>query len=151
TTAAHRPTYCKVLLCRYNRLMDANTVRSAVRAAHATPIDKLLPILETDLRQGLEPLSLNTRQTAFGPNQLTEAPPPSRWLKLLAQFQDLVIWILIVAAVVSGYLGEWVDALAIVAIVILNGVIGFMQEERAERALAALQKLSAPMAKVRRG
>jgi len=82
---------------------------------------------------------------------LAETPPIPTWQKLLAQFKDLVIWILLVAAIVSGVLGEWIDAIAILAIVLLNGMIGYFQEERAEQALAALQKLSSPMAKVLRG
>jgi Ca2+-transporting ATPase len=88
--------------------------------------------------------------TSFGPNRLAEASPVPLWRKLLEQFRDLVIWILIVAAIISGVLGEWVDTIAILSIVLLNGVIGFFQEERAGRALAALQKLSSPMAKVLR-
>ncbi|HEX5104289.1 MAG TPA: cation-translocating P-type ATPase [Pirellulaceae bacterium] len=97
---------------------------------------------------GLSDVEVQAQRARHGWNQLEESPPPPLWQKLLAQFKDLVIWILIVAAVVSGALGEWVDAIAILAIVLLNGVIGFMQEERAQRALAALQKLSAPVAKV---
>src|SRR5262249_12090751 len=72
------------------------------------------------------------------------------WRKFLGQFNDIVIWILIVAALVSGILGEWTDATAIVAIVLLNAILGFIQEEKAERALAALQKLAAPSARVLR-
>jgi Ca2+-transporting ATPase len=83
-----------------------------------------------------------------GFNELVEAPPVPLWRKFLSQFTDLVIWILIVAALISGLLGEWADTLAILAIVLLNGLLGFFQEERAEQALAALQKLSAPLAKV---
>ena len=68
--------------------------------------------------------------------------------EVLSQFNDLVIWILIVAAVISGGMGEWADTAAIAAIVLLNGLLGFIQEEKAGRALAALQRLSAPLAKV---
>jgi Ca2+-transporting ATPase len=91
------------------------------------------------------------RLSKHGPNELAQAPPVSALKRLLRQFSDLVIWILIVAAVISGVVGEWADSLAILSIVLLNGIIGFLQEGKAERALAALQKLSAPMAKVLRG
>ncbi|MDP6446790.1 MAG: metal-transporting ATPase, partial [Pirellulaceae bacterium] len=62
-----------------------------------------------------------------------------------------MIWILIAAALISGALGEWADTLAILAIVLLNGCLGFYQEARAERSLAALHSLSAPTVRVLRG
>jgi Ca2+-transporting ATPase len=104
----------------------------------------------TDPQQGLEPQEVVRRRDKYGANELTEAASEPLWKKLLAQFRDLVIWILIVAAVIAGLMGEWVDTVAILTIVVLNGVIGFMQEERAEKALASLQKMSSPMAKVLR-
>ncbi|MFM2093470.1 MAG: Calcium-transporting ATPase, partial [Planctomycetota bacterium] len=64
------------------------------------------------------------------------------------QFSELVIWILIIAAILSGWMGEWADTAAILAIVLVNGILGFLQEEKAGRALAALQKMSSPTAKV---
>lgn len=83
-----------------------------------------------------------------GLNELPEAPPPS-WLKLfLSQFSSLLVWVLIGAAIVSGMLEDWIDASAILAIVFLNGVLGFVQEFRAERSLAALRKMSVAMAHV---
>lgn len=115
---------------------------------YARPIEEVLASLEVDRDHGLSAREADARLHRYGANQLTAAPPEPVWRKLAAQFQNLVIWILIAAAVISGALGEWVDALAIVAIVILNGVIGFLQETRAEQALAALQRLSAPTARV---
>ena len=70
------------------------------------------------------------------------------WRKFLRQFGDLVVLILIAAAIIAGILDEWADSLAILAIVCLNAVIGFVQEHRAERALAALRRLATPTAKV---
>jgi Ca2+-transporting ATPase len=78
-------------------------------------------------------------------------PRPPWWRRFAGQFADLVVWILVAAAIVSGTLGQWIDATVILAIILLNGFIGFFQEEKAERALSALQKLSAPHAKALRG
>ena len=91
-----------------------------------------------------------SRLAKYGPNELSEAPGTPLWKRLANQFRALVIWILIVAAIISGVMAEWADAIAILAIVLLNGIIGFLQEEKAARSLAALRKLSAPMAKVTR-
>ena len=115
---------------------------------HVVHVERLFEILKTDAVRGLTDAQIAEARSRHGFNELAEAPPVPRWKKLLGQFKELVIVILIVAAVIAGLLGEWTDALAILAIVVLNGILGFLQEERAEHALAALRKLSAPLAKV---
>ena len=118
-------------------------------SAYAMPVERVLSLAgDVSPEQGLPALEVQERFRRFGANQLAEAPPVPVWRKLTAQFSDLVIWILIFAAVISGLMKEWADTAAILAIVIVNGIIGFLQEEKAGRALAALQKLSSPMAKV---
>lgn len=119
--------------------------------AHTLPPEQVLSALQSQDEQGLSDERVAQLRERYGPNQLASPPPPSLLVRLLAQFSDLVIWILIIAAVISGAMGEWIDTFAILAIVLLNGVIGFFQEERAEKALAALQKMSAPMAAAIRG
>lgn len=118
--------------------------------AYAADVEALRAHFETDLRQGLRGEQAAERLARHGYNQLEQGPPTPLWRKLARQFKDLVVWILIFAAIISGLMGDLVDTLAILAIVVLNGVIGFLQEEKAERALAALEQLSTPMAKVRR-
>lgn len=100
--------------------------------------------------RGLTEAQAAERRAVFGWNELTAAPPTPLWKKFLAQFQDLVVWLLIVAAVISGVTADWTDAAAIIAIVLLNAVLGFFQEERAEQALAALRRLIVPVAKTYR-
>jgi len=90
------------------------------------------------------------RLAANGPNTLKEGRRISRLQIFLAQFNSLIVWILIAAGVISGLLGEGVDAVAILAIVVLNAIIGFYQESQAEQSIAALKKMTAPQAKVRR-
>jgi len=104
--------------------------------------------LETDLQSGLSSSAAADRRTKYGPNQLREQKGRTPLRIFLEQFADFMIWVLIGAAVVSGFLKEWVDAAAIVAIVILNAILGFIQEHRAERSLQALRKLAAPFSKV---
>ncbi len=116
---------------------------------HALDIAAALELLDAR-HDGLREGDALERRSRDGLNQLAEAPLPSRWRKLLNQFKDLVIWILIVAALIAGLVGEWPDTVAILAIVLLNALIGFFQEERAEKAIAALRKMSSPMARVLR-
>ena len=99
---------------------------------------------------GLSVQEAAKRLSADGPNELTEGERISPFHIFLRQFKSLIIWILIVAGVVSGLLGEVVDAIAILAIVVLNATIGFYQEYNAEKSVAALKKMAAPQAKVRR-
>jgi len=91
------------------------------------------------------------RLTRDGRNELVEAKPIKPWTILLGQFKSVIVWILIVAGILSGVLGEVVDSIAILAIVVLNALVGFYQEFNAEKSLAALKKMTAPKAKVLRG
>ncbi|MEW5802770.1 MAG: cation-translocating P-type ATPase [bacterium] len=105
-------------------------------------------LLATDLSSGLTQKEAELRLQKYGPNQLKEKKGHSPFRLFLEQFRDFIIWVLLGAAFVSGFLGEWVDAWAIVVIVILNALLGFIQEYRAEKSLAALKKLSSPTSKV---
>ncbi|HXI10328.1 MAG TPA: HAD-IC family P-type ATPase, partial [Thermodesulfobacteriota bacterium] len=110
-------------------------------------VEQVTEGLATDPEKGLSNSEAASRAEKWGPNRLTEQKRESAFLKFLKQFTEFIILVLIGAAAVAGALGEWVDALAIMAIVVMNGVIGFVQEEKAERVMEALKKLSAPVAK----
>ena len=100
---------------------------------------------------GLDAGEARRRLLALGPNELGRAHRVSPWPVLLAQFQNLLILILLTATAVSAYLGEVVEAIAIGVIVGFAILLGFIQEYRAERAIAALRKMAAPVARVLRG
>jgi P-type Ca2+ transporter type 2C len=114
---------------------------------HAASAEDVVQYLGTHRDDGLASHVAAERLEQHGRNELAHAPAEPWWRRLVRQFSDLLIWILIAAAVISGVLGEWIDAIAILAIVAVNGVLGFVQEGRAEQALAALRKLSSPHAK----
>ena len=99
---------------------------------------------------GLSSAEAAARLAASGPNVLREPPSPSPLTILGRQFQGLVMWVLVGAVVLSAVLGDWVEAAAIAALLVLNGFVGFLQEWRAESALAALRSLGAPRATVLR-
>jgi len=111
-------------------------------------IEEIEGRLGTSLTTGLGGAEAAERLKRFGPNRLQEKKKRSAVGQFLDQFKDFMIWVLIGAALVSGFLGEWVDALAIIAIVILNAILGFIQEYRAEKSLAALKRMSSPNSKV---
>ncbi|MDD5131096.1 MAG: calcium-translocating P-type ATPase, SERCA-type [bacterium] len=100
--------------------------------------------------QGLKQETALQRLLEFGENKISEAKTKNPWLIFFGQFNSFIIYVLFGACLVSAGLGEWIDALAILAIVIINSVLGFIQEYKAERSLKALKNLSAPTAKVRR-
>ncbi|MDO8263700.1 MAG: calcium-translocating P-type ATPase, PMCA-type [Gallionella sp.] len=106
--------------------------------------------LESDLQSGLSASDAAKRLAQFGPNALQEKRARSPWRMLLDQFSDFMIVVLIVAAIISGIVGDLGDTIAIVVIVILNAVIGFIQEYRAERAMVALKRMAEANAHVLR-
>ncbi len=107
--------------------------------------------LDTDLASGLAPSEAAARLSLHGANSLREAPGRGPWSIFFSQFLDFIIWVLAAAALVSGFLQEWIDAAAIIAILILNAILGFIQEYRAEKSLHALKSLAAPFSRVIRG
>src|SRR5512137_613134 len=117
-------------------------------AAHAWSIEQTAQELGTDLKKGLTSAEASARLAKYGPNELKEKPRPGFLSLLLDQFKDFLIIILIAAAVLSIVLGEWIDAIVILAIVVLNSIIGVVQESKAEASLAALKKMAAPNARV---
>jgi Ca2+-transporting ATPase len=117
---------------------------------HAISPEEALKHLETPVLTGLTEKEVASRQEKYGPNRLVEAPRATFWQMVLDQLKSFVVILLIVASIISALLGDYLEAAAIMAIVVLNAVLGVIQERRAEEALAALKKLAAPEAQVMR-
>jgi len=114
---------------------------------HNKEIPQLLNELGTSL-SGLSPAESGLRLAKYGPNSLKEKPGRGALAMFLSQFKDFMIGVLIAAALVSAAIGELLDAAVITAIVILNAVMGFVQEYRAQKAMEALKRMAAPLASV---
>jgi Ca2+-transporting ATPase len=119
-------------------------------ASYQQPAETVLAKLRSNLRRGLSAEEARGRLEQYGPNELEERSGRGPWAILWEQFTSAMIVILIVAAVASALLGDYEDSIAIAVIVVLNAALGFGQEYRAERAMDALKRLSAPIVKVRR-
>ncbi|MFZ5858870.1 MAG: cation-translocating P-type ATPase [Chloroflexota bacterium] len=129
--------------------IKSNGVPEQEKAWHALNTEEVLKNLKVKDR-GLTTEEARSRQAAYGLNQLMEAPRPGLLHMLWEQINSFVVWLLIIASVISALLGDEIEAAAIMAIVVLNAVLGIIQERRAEEALAALKKLAAPEAQVLR-
>ena len=127
------------------------TATPAQTAWHALGAAPACAALGVDAASGLLASEAARRLREHGPNQLAERAPRHLARRLLDQFSDFMIVVLIVAGVIAGLIGEPQDTIAIVVIVLLNGLIGFVQELRADRAMAALKRLAAVQAQVWRG
>jgi Ca2+-transporting ATPase len=114
---------------------------------HALEAQEVLGHLKVQ-EHGLTSEEVKKRLEHYGPNQLEEAPRPTFLKMLWEQLNNFVVILLIVASIISGLLGDYIEASAIMAIVVLNAILGIVQEQRAEEALAALKKLAAPDAQV---
>ncbi len=117
---------------------------------HNLTRDEVLGYWQSDPEQGLSPVVVKRRLKQFGYNHLREGKRVSAYAIFLSQFQDFMVVVLLVAVLLSGLLGQWDDAFTILAIVVINAFLGFIQEYRAERSLEALKQLGAPQARCRR-
>lgn len=116
---------------------------------HQKKIDQVIKDLKSSV-QGLSLEDARKRLSEYGPNELEEGKKKTPFMMFLDQFKDFMIIVLIAAAVIAGVMGEAADTIAIVVIVVINAVIGFVQEYRAEKAMEALKLMAEPTATVLR-
>ncbi|MDD7794576.1 calcium-translocating P-type ATPase, PMCA-type [Clostridium sp. 'White wine YQ'] len=105
-------------------------------------------IEEKELLLGLTSKEAEFRMKKFGPNELTKGKKKSPFMVFISQFNDLMIWVLLASTVISCFMGDTADAITIIIIVLINGILGFIQEYRTEKSLDALKSLAAPTCKV---
>jgi magnesium-transporting ATPase (P-type) len=122
--------------------------RPGAPAWHALEVDAVLAELEVDPARGLDGGEVERRRAEHGPNRLTEASATAWWVTLLDQFRSPLIYILMLAGLLTILLGEFIDAGVIAAVLILNASIGFVQERKAEASVQALMQLVSPAAHV---
>ena len=118
---------------------------------HCLDVNAVAEHLESDAAQGLSTEAAAQRLSQYGENRLAEPPPTPAWVVFARQFAGVLPLILFAASVLAAWVGETVDAGAILVVLVINGILGFIQERRAERALAALKTMLAAQATVRRG
>ncbi|MEH2299188.1 MAG: cation-translocating P-type ATPase [Nostoc sp.] len=142
--------------------MSANSLPEGAAVWHSLEVNKALDLLDSNADSGLTSQDIQQRLQQYGPNELEETAGRSAWEILLDQFKNIMLLMLIGVALISGFLdlmrlqsgnlkpGEvpFKDTIAILAIVILNGILGYVQESRAEKALAALKKMTSPLVRV---
>jgi len=107
---------------------------------HSVAPEEVLRLLGSDAAKGLDLFEIEQRQGRFGPNALSERAPESPLRRLVRQLEQPLVVILVIAAAVTGVLGEWVDAGVILSVVFVNAIVGFVQEGRALEAISALSK-----------
>lgn len=118
--------------------------------------EEVLKKLETDRKNGLGKEEVKQRQQKYGKNKLKDKPKESIFIKFLKQFNDFMIIILIMASIISAIVSsiqgenDYIDSIIIIAIVILNAIMGVVQEAKAEKSIEALQEMTPPKAKVTR-
>src|SRR5262245_3895060 len=132
-----------------HELTLSSAAPDADRPWHQMSAEAVLQALESS-PQGLDAREVERRLAALGPNEITEGKRRTPLRMFCDQFTDFMIVVLLAAAVISGLIGEAKDTVAIIVIVILNAIIGFIQEYRADRAMEALKAMAAPTATVGR-
>jgi Ca2+-transporting ATPase len=114
------------------------------------PIEEILQLFEVDPEKGLTDEEVLRRRLKYGENIIPSAKTRSSWDIIIAQFKNVIVLLLIVAAIVSFLFGDFFEALAIIAVIFINAIIGFILESQANRSMIALKSLEQPNAKVKR-
>jgi Ca2+-transporting ATPase len=117
--------------------LTAASTTPPLDAWHSEAAENIARKLSTHVEHGLMPEAFAQRPVEHGPNELRDAPRPPFWKLVLAQFTGFVVIILITASLISALIGEWAETAVILAIVLVNAIIGVLQESKAGEALAA--------------
>ena len=134
-----------------NAAVNDTPARNAT-AWHAMPVDAVVKQLSTDVQKGLDPGEASSRLAQYGPNRLPEGKQRGAFTRLLSQFNNILVYVLLGAGFAKLMMGLWIDAAIILSVVIINGLLGFIQEGRAEKALDSIRNmLSAEARTVRDG
>lgn len=122
--------------------------KELTKLAHALDIDDLIRQLEGDVDSGLSNSEATSRNTTYGPNELDDGPGVQPIKILIRQVANAMMLVLIMAMVVSFAIESWIEGGVVTAIIVLNIVVGFMQEYQAEKTMDSLRSLSSPTANV---
>ena len=118
---------------------------------HATTVEETLGVLDTDPALGLTDAEVNRRLSKYGPNLLPTAGRTGPWTRFFLHFHNMLVYVLLAAGFVKLMLGLWVDASVILGVVVLNAILGFIQEGKAEKSLDAIRDMLSATARVLRG
>ncbi|WP_237224444.1 HAD-IC family P-type ATPase [Rothia nasisuis] len=118
--------------------------------AHALSAEQVAQELAVNPETGLDSAHVSERLTTYGPNRLPEPKKDSNLVRFMRQFQDIMIYVLLGSAVLTAFLGEWIDTFVILAVVIANAIIGYIQEGKSEAALDGIKNMLSSTASVRR-
>src|SRR5919109_2360089 len=133
--------------------MSTTTLLRDHLTVYQQPVEEVLAALDTDARRGLSEGEARARLAKYGKNELAAEKPVPAWRKFLAQFEDVLVILLLIATLISAAL--WLyenesalpyEAIAILAVVLLNAIMGYIQQSRADEAAAALRQMSAAQA-----
>jgi len=131
--------------------MAGSPTPSAAAAWHALPADEVVQRLATDLKKGLDAGEASSRLAKYGPNKLPEGKKRGPLLRFLSQFHNVLVYVLLGAGFVKLIMGLWIDAAIILTVVALNGLLGFIQEGKAEQALDSIRNMLSAEARTVRG
>src|SRR5262249_8273165 len=129
-----------------NEYTDSNPV-----AWHTISADEVVKWLATNREKGLDPAEASRRLQKYGPNRLPEGKKRGAFMRFLAQFNNILVYVLLVAGFIKLMLNLWVDASIIFAVVILNALLSFIQEGKAEKALDSIRNMLSAEARTVRG
>src|SRR6516162_10011770 len=123
---------------------------SEMPAWHAIATGEVLRRLNTDAQKGLDTDEVSQRLSKFGPNRLPEGKRQGPLMRFLSQFNNILVYVLLAAGFIKLMVGLWLDAAIILGVVIINALLGFIQEGKAEKALDSIRKMLSPDARTLR-